>query len=247
MISGFSYYSHGSTRKYYLKVSYLPCISVCFRGKEYFIGFEAVPAFTDDVLVRLCRLNPKFWAIVPAAGAGKRMGADIPKQYLTLGDRTVLEHTLDTLLSCQRLAGVILVLCARQMSAGRSYAHALCEAGAGNGWTVVQSVAIQYSMDSATSSPLAPLMMTGCWCMMPPGPVCARTILNVLMSTLEDGTGQGGLLGVPVADTMKRVDEDVCISATVDRVGLWHAYTPQMFRAGALRTALQQAIGVDTR
>ena len=52
----------------------------------------------------------KFWAIVPAAGAGTRMGADMPKQYLMLGDRTVLEHTRDTLLSCDRLAGVILVL-----------------------------------------------------------------------------------------------------------------------------------------
>ena len=45
-----------------------------------------------------------------------------------------------------------------------------------------------------------------------------------------------------MADTMKRVDEDVCISATVDRNGLWHAYTPQMFRVGMLRAALQQAI-----
>ena len=61
------------------------------------------------------------------------------------------------------------------------------------------------------------------------------------METLENDT-EGGLLGVPVADTMKRVNETLNISATVDRNGLWHAYTPQMFRAGALRTALQQAI-----
>ena len=62
-----------------------------------------------------------------------------------------------------------------------------------------------------------------------------------LMTTLESST-EGGLLGVPVADTMKRVDEDACISTTVDRDDLWHAYTPQMFRVGVLRAALQQAI-----
>jgi 2-C-methyl-D-erythritol 4-phosphate cytidylyltransferase len=62
-----------------------------------------------------------------------------------------------------------------------------------------------------------------------------------LMNTLKGGS-DGGLLGVPVADTMKRVDEELSISATVDREGLWHAYTPQMFRAGILRAALQQAI-----
>jgi 2-C-methyl-D-erythritol 4-phosphate cytidylyltransferase len=45
-----------------------------------------------------------------------------------------------------------------------------------------------------------------------------------------------------VADTMKRVDTEVRISGTIDRNGLWHAYTPQMFRAGALRAALQQAV-----
>ena len=54
--------------------------------------------------------DSKLWAIVPAAGAGRRMGTDTPKQYLQLGEKTVLEHTLDTLLSCQPLAGVILVL-----------------------------------------------------------------------------------------------------------------------------------------
>ena len=52
----------------------------------------------------------KFWAVVPAAGAGKRMGSELPKQYLLLGDRTVLEQTLDSLLGCPRLSGLVLAL-----------------------------------------------------------------------------------------------------------------------------------------
>ena len=54
----------------------------------------------------------KFHAVIPAAGAGSRMGADIPKQYLTLAGQTVLEHSLDVLLACERIATVVLVLSA---------------------------------------------------------------------------------------------------------------------------------------
>ena len=72
-------------------------------------------------------------------------------------------------------------------------------------------------------------------------PCVRREDIECLIKTLQGGT-RGGLLGVPAADTMKRVDDDGCITGTVERDGLWHAYTPQMFRVGALRAALQQAI-----
>jgi 2-C-methyl-D-erythritol 4-phosphate cytidylyltransferase len=68
--------------------------------------------------------------------------------------------------------------------------------------------------------------------------------IEKLISALSSST-DGGLLGVPVADTMKRADSEQRITATVDREGLWHAYTPQMFRVGRLRAALQHAIDND--
>ncbi|MCW9047030.1 MAG: 2-C-methyl-D-erythritol 4-phosphate cytidylyltransferase, partial [Gammaproteobacteria bacterium] len=49
--------------------------------------------------------NKQFWAIIPAAGVGKRMLADRPKQYLKLQDKTVIEHTLDKLLNMQEVTG----------------------------------------------------------------------------------------------------------------------------------------------
>lgn len=74
---------------------------------------------------------------------------------------------------------------------------------------------------------------------------CVRlTDIDTLIDTLSS-TVHGGLLGVPVADTMKQVDGDNRITATVEREGLWHAYTPQMFRAGLLQAALQHAIDND--
>jgi 2-C-methyl-D-erythritol 4-phosphate cytidylyltransferase len=182
----------------------------------------------------------KFWAIVPAAGTGKRMGAEVPKQYLTLGDRTVLEHTLDTLLSCQRIAGVILVLAHEDEhwpQLRHRYAKRALE-------TVDGGAERYHSVLNGLGHLVAARATDDDWVLVHDAarPCVRREDIERLISTLEDGTGGGGLLGVPVADTMKRVDEDVCISGTVDRVGLWHAYTPQMFRAGALRTALQQAI-----
>jgi 2-C-methyl-D-erythritol 4-phosphate cytidylyltransferase len=61
-----------------------------------------------------------------------------------------------------------------------------------------------------------------------------------------DAGSDGGLLGVPVADTMKRVAADGRVTATVDRGGLWHALTPQMFRLEPLRAALRQAIAANS-
>jgi len=182
--------------------------------------------------------DPKFWAIVPAAGAGTRMGADIPKQYLRLGDRTVLEHTLDTLLSCQRLAGVILIL---------SHADEY--------WTEIEPRYTQQALETVNGGAerchsvlngldhLAAHATDDDWALVHDAarPCIRPEDIERLISTLENGA-DGGLLGVPVADTMKRVDDALCISDTVDREGLWHAYTPQMFRVGALRKALQQAI-----
>jgi 2-C-methyl-D-erythritol 4-phosphate cytidylyltransferase len=182
--------------------------------------------------------EPKFWAIVPAAGAGKRMETDTPKQYLSLGDKTVLEHTLDTLLSSQRLAGVVLVLSPDDER-----------------WAEIQHRYTKQSVDAVRGGTerchsvlngldyLATRASDEDWALVHDAarPCVRLKDIEGLITTLES-SAEGGLLGVPVADTMKRVDKDVCISGTVDRNGLWHAYTPQMFRVGMLRAALQQAI-----
>ena len=180
----------------------------------------------------------KFWAIVPAAGTGSRMGTETPKQYLQLGDRSVLEHTLDTLLSCQRLTGIVLVL-----SPEDAY------------WTVISQRYTGAPLETVTGGAerchsvlnglvhLAARASEDDWVLVHDAarPCVCREDIEQLISTLEDSS-EGGLLGVPVADTMKRVDAQARILDTVDRAGLWHAYTPQMFRAAALRAALQQAV-----
>jgi 2-C-methyl-D-erythritol 4-phosphate cytidylyltransferase len=72
-------------------------------------------------------------------------------------------------------------------------------------------------------------------------PCVRRDDIRALISAVS-ADSDGGLLGVPVADTMKRVTADGRVAATVDRGGLWHALTPQMFRLEPLRAAMLQAI-----
>jgi 2-C-methyl-D-erythritol 4-phosphate cytidylyltransferase len=179
--------------------------------------------------------------LVPAAGAGRRMSTSIPKQYLPLADKTVLEHTLDTLLSCRQLAGVVLVL-----SEGDGY------------WESIQGRYLDQPLETAIGGAerchsvlnglkqLAGRAREDDWVLVHDAarPCVRLSDIEKLISVLSSST-DGGLLGVPVADTMKRADSEHRITATVDREGLWHAYTPQMFRVGLLRAALQHAIDND--
>lgn len=169
------------------------------------------------------------------------MSTSIPKQYLPLADKTVLEHTLDTLLSCRQLAGVVLVL-----SEGDGY------------WESIHGRYLEQPLETAIGGAerchsvlnglkqLAGRAREDDWVLVHDAarPCVRLSDIEKLISALSSST-DGGLLGVPVADTMKRADSEHRITATVDREGLWHAYTPQMFRAGLLRTALQQAIDND--
>ena len=72
-------------------------------------------------------------------------------------------------------------------------------------------------------------------------PNLARQDLDRLLAELADDP-VGGLLAVPARDTLKRASADGRVVQTVDRSVIWQAYTPQMFRLGALREALAQAL-----
>jgi 2-C-methyl-D-erythritol 4-phosphate cytidylyltransferase len=180
----------------------------------------------------------KFHAVIPAAGAGFRMGADIPKQYLTLASKTVLEHSLDTLLACERIATVILAL-----SADDEYWPEIRERYKDSRVETVTGGAERCHSVLNGLVHLAGTAGSDDWVLVHDAarPCVRQQDIEMLMSSLEDDS-VGGLLGMPVADTMKQVDSDSMIQKTVERDGLWRALTPQMFRLGPLRDALQQAI-----
>jgi 2-C-methyl-D-erythritol 4-phosphate cytidylyltransferase len=178
-----------------------------------------------------------LWALIPAAGMGRRMGSDIPKQYLSLGGRTVLEHTLDALAWHPDISGLVLV-------------HGIDDPRAATLPDRVQGKPLLRAHGGAERSDsvlsglerLAGLASGQDWVLVHDAarPCLRREDLDRLIETLREHP-VGGLLGVPVRDTMKRADGRNAVRETVNRDGLWHALTPQMFRLGPLRAALRAA------
>ncbi len=180
------------------------------------------------------------WAVIPAAGVGKRMNADRPKQYLPLGSKTVIEHTLHRFIVHPAIAGVVLAL-----DADDSY------------WASLH-ITVDKPLDTVTGgrerchSVLNALVHLGNflgeddWVLVHDAarPCLTQPDLDILLDTLGNDP-VGGLLATPVRDTIKRADRDLRSQATVDRTHLWHALTPQMFRLGLLTRALQQSLADD--
>lgn len=180
--------------------------------------------------------TPALWALIPAAGVGRRMGTGRPKQFLMLGSHTVLAHTLGIFLEHPAIQGVVLVLGpdvdpdavelpvaggrlfrvaggaerADSVRNGLDFLAARCDA---NDWVLVHDAA---------------------------RPCLPREDLDRLIATLRDEP-VGGLLAAPSTDTMKLADAGGRIEKTLDRARVWRALTPQMFRLKALRSALAAA------
>ncbi len=178
-----------------------------------------------------------FWAVIPAAGTGSRMQSDIPKQYLQLNGKTVIEHTLDAFCENKKIKGIIVAVSA-QDTLWKSLAissHPKIKTTLG-GAERCHSVlnCLQFLADMAA---------TDDWVLVHDAarPCINSVEIDHLINKLVDHP-VGGLLALPVRDTMKRAGKDNIVSETVDREGLWHALTPQMFRLADLTHALQQSI-----
>ncbi|TCP11097.1 2-C-methyl-D-erythritol 4-phosphate cytidylyltransferase [Crenobacter luteus] len=172
-------------------------------------------------------------ALVPAAGSGSRVGAAIPKQYLPLAGRPLLAHTLDALIAHPGVDAVAVVISPDdQWFDGYDWPAALTVLRCG-GATRADSVANGLGqLDLAADD----------WVLVHDAARVgiSATALSRLIDTL-DGDAVGGLLALPVPDTVKRGDADGRVGATLPRAGLWLAQTPQMFRAGLLQRALAAA------
>ncbi|MFB4390941.1 MULTISPECIES: 2-C-methyl-D-erythritol 4-phosphate cytidylyltransferase [unclassified Pseudomonas] len=184
---------------------------------------------------------PAFWAVVPAAGIGARMAADRPKQYLELGGRTILEHSLDCFLDHPALKGVVVSIAADDpyWPGLRCASDSRIQRAAGGrerADSVLNALLLLHAQGAADSD----------WVLVHDAarPNLARSDLDKLLGELA-GDPVGGLLAVPARDTLKRADAQGRVSATVDRSTVWQAYTPQMFRLGLLHRALAECLVSD--
>ena len=165
------------------------------------------------------------------------MGATIPKQYLYLHGEPVLAHTIGRFMRHPLIHGVVVVL-----SAGDTHFPRLRlpdgkvlltgTGGAERCHSVLNGLRV-----------LTPQAHDDDWVLVHDAarPCVRREDISLLIERLRDHP-VGGLLGLPVADTMKRADAAGNVIETVQRDGLWRALTPQMFRLGLLRAALERAL-----
>jgi len=185
--------------------------------------------------------TPGFWAVVPAAGMGSRMGALRPKQYLALRGCTVLEHTLSRLMVEPRIQGLVVAV-GENDAHWDDLEHRLAQRFGASIHSVIGGAQRCHSVLNALER-LGELADARDWVLVHDAarPCLRREDLAGLMDSLIDHP-VGGLLGLPVSDTLKRCRDDGDVVETVDRSGLWRALTPQMFRLGMLRDALRAAL-----
>lgn len=174
-------------------------------------------------------------ALIPAAGGGSRFGGDLPKQYADLSGRPLLGRTIERIGGTLELDAIVVALAPDdtyfQGVGGRfSGAEPLRCGGATRAETVANALAA-----------LAGRCDDGDWILVHDAarPCVPVEALQRLTAELADDA-VGGLLAIPVADTLKREDRATPgrVLRTEERAGLWQAQTPQMFRYGILRTAM---------
>jgi 2-C-methyl-D-erythritol 4-phosphate cytidylyltransferase len=181
--------------------------------------------------------NAKYWVVIPAAGVGKRMGVDKPKQYISVKDKTILEHTINCFLDREEIEAVVVVI-----SKEDEYWPSLDIAKrdkvitAPGGVERYHSVAngLQVLQDKAEGND---------WVLVHDAarPCLNQSAIDRLMIELRTHE-VGGILALPCRDTMKRANESAEIEETVERESLWHAQTPQMFKYGKLYSAIEKIL-----
>lgn len=174
---------------------------------------------------------PRYFAVIPAAGVGARMGAGSPKQYLKIGGKPMLRHTLDAFLSSDLIAHTFVVVSPDDPYIDSVAPHHGVTTLRCGGASRMESVRNGLAVLASTLAPTDWVLVHD----------AARPGLTAeLIAKLINATGDhpaGGLLAMPVVDTVKRcIEGESC--GTVPRNNLWLAQTPQMFRYQLLREAL---------
>lgn len=176
-----------------------------------------------------------LWCVLPAAGKGVRAGGDRPKQYQPIGGRPMIEHTLERLAAHPLVAGLVVAI-----AAGDRHFAATDTIG---GKPLLVTVGGGERSDSVLAGLLALPASVGerdFVLVHDAARPCVRADDIARLVELA-GQGEGGLLGAPLRDTLKRADAACHSIATEPREGRWRAFTPQMFRRGPLVRALRLA------
>jgi len=180
---------------------------------------------------------PKIFALVLAAGQGTRIGDALPKQYLPIAGKPMMFHSIEALASVPRIERVFVVLAPMDRHWGGHDWSALpdkVEATFCGGSRRAESVA--NSLEH-----LKERIAKDDWVLVHDAarPCIQKELVEQFLDELE-GDAVGGLLAMPLADTLKSADENLRVAATIPRLKLWRAQTPQMFKYDMLRRGLEK-------
>jgi len=189
------------------------------------------------------KINHAIWAIVPAAGIGRRMRSDIPKQYLPLNGRPVIEHSVNALLANHYVSGLIIALQPDDVY--------WADVQINSQKPVIRACGGKERSDSVLNALNQLFQLTQFnadtdWVLVHDAvrPCLRQQDIDKLVAEV-DADLNGGLLALPVRDTMKRQHSGSAVNSvakTVERENLWHALTPQYFPASRLKNALEDAL-----
>ncbi|HET6805205.1 MAG TPA: 2-C-methyl-D-erythritol 4-phosphate cytidylyltransferase [Frateuria sp.] len=176
-----------------------------------------------------------LWCVIPAAGRGTRVGGDCPKQYLPLAGRGLILHTLERLAAHPRIAGLMVALAADDAR-----------------WPGIDRLAGKPVLTTTGGGERADSVLAGLRAL-PVGVAAGDFVLvhdaarpcvraaDIERLVTRASAVDGGLLGAPLRDTLKRADDHHRSILTEPREQRWRAFTPQMFRRGQLVAALEAA------
>ena len=180
----------------------------------------------------------EVWAVVPAAGIGRRFAGDRPKQYAMLGARPVIAHVMARLAAASGVTGIVAAVSPADSwwrAAAEDFGVAVdtVEGGAERRDSVLNALDHLSTIAPADALAMVHDAVRPC--------VEVEDIERVVAAARRGP--DGAVLAAPVSDTLKRAGPEGSIAGTVDRSGLWRALTPQVFPLGRLRVALRDAVG----
>lgn len=186
----------------------------------------------------------RYFLVIPAAGSGRRFSATVPKQYAALGASTVIEHALAPFEADPDCAGIVVAVAPDDLlwpviAARRTRFIEVAEGGAERAHSVRNALRLMVARVRDDDWIMVHDAARPCF--------SAKDLLQLKRGLAAHEVG--GLLAVPLADTLKRAAPDTGYSpeveSTIDRAGLWRAATPQVFRFGPLLRALDAALAAQ--
>ena len=181
-------------------------------------------------------VSERIWFVIPAAGASSRFGGSVPKPYLRIAGRSLLEHALKALLRCPGLAGGGVVTSDGDRRWARLPASVRRRVMTTTGGAT-RAHSVQRGLEALVAAHPTDwvLVHDAARPCLPPGDLAA-----LVTACRRDDVG--GLLALPISETVKLADGDGRSARSIPRDGLWRAQTPQMFRHGPLLRALSRAL-----